>query len=115
MSLVDKQAQFAIHVALLILQARNLGFQVTFGEAYRPPETAQIYARDGRGIPNSLHTKRLAIDLNLFHGGIYLTQTEDYQKLGEYWKNLHPENRWGGDFQSRADANHFSREHEGVK
>lgn len=112
MSLVAKQAKFALMVADLIQYANAQGYQVTFGEAYRPPETARIYAEDGRGIPNSLHTRRLAIDLNLFLGGRYLTQTEDYRPLGEYWESLG--GSWGGRF-SRPDGNHFSLEHQGVR
>jgi len=114
MSLSQKQQKFARLVALLIQQANHQGFEVTLGEAYRPPEMAQIYAQDDRGIPNSLHTSRLAIDLNLFLNGRYLTQTEDYRPLGEWWVLQDPDCRWGGHFQSRADGSHFSLTHGGV-
>lgn len=124
MTLHEKQALFARLVAELIRTAEFRGYEVTFGEAYRPPETAALYAKQGRGIFNSNHTKRLAVDLNLFRDGHYLMATEDYRELGEWWKGEHELARWGGDFTYEApdgtikpkpDGNHFSLEHEGVK
>lgn len=64
-------------------------------------------ARTGKGIVNSYHTKKLAIDLNLFKDGKYLTSTESHRQFGEYWKTLDPECTWGGDFKN-SDGNHFS-------
>ena len=52
------------------------------------------------------------MDFNLFKDGKYLTATEDYTQLGEYWESLG--GCWGGRFSS-ADGNHFSLEHEGCK
>lgn len=112
MTLSEKQQKFALMVAALIQKANELGTPVTLGEAYRPPEVAQIYARDGRGIARSLHTSRLAIDLNLFRDGQYLSQTADYLPLGEWWESVG--GAWGGRF-AKADGNHFSLEHEGVR
>lgn len=115
MRLSEKQQIFAINVALLILEAGRRGYGVTFGETYRTPEQAKRNAAAGTGISNSLHTLRLAVDLNLFKGNSYLTSTESHRELGEYWKSLHPDNCWGGDFKKKADGNHYSMEHEGVK
>ena len=112
MTLGEKQRKFTLMVALLIVEAYRLGYTLTFGEAYRPPETAAAYALDGRGIANSLHTSRLAIDLNLFHNGKYLTESKDYLPLGEYWEGIG--GSWGGRF-SKPDGNHFSLEHGGVR
>jgi uncharacterized protein YcbK (DUF882 family) len=64
-SLQSKQSRFARMVAALIVKATELGYEVTFGEAYRTPEQAALNAKSGKGISNSLHTERLAIDLNL--------------------------------------------------
>lgn len=114
MSLSEKQKLFTCLVAKLIEFAYAQGYSLTFGEAWRPPETAAIYAKQGKGIKNSLHTKRLAVDFNLFKGDVYLTKSEDYRFLGEFWESLDPLCRWGG-FFSRPDGNHFSIEHEGVK
>lgn len=105
--LLDRQLAFAAAVPRLIEQAHRLGFGVTLGEAYRSPEEAKRLARAGLGIIDSLHTRRLALDLNLFKAGVYLTGSESYRALGRYWLSLSPDHRWGGDFR-RADGNHFS-------
>jgi hypothetical protein len=112
MTLGEKQRKFTLLAANLIQEAYRLGYQVTFGEAYRPPEVAERYAIEGRGIANSLHTSRLAIDLNLFRDGKYLTISNDYLPLGEFWETLG--GSWGGRF-SKPDGNHFSLEHNGVR
>ncbi|MEO0166595.1 MAG: M15 family metallopeptidase [candidate division WOR-3 bacterium] len=100
MTLREKQSLFVKLVAQLILWAYEQGYELTFGDAY---------AQSGHK-PNSNHYIRLAIDLNLFKDGKYLTQTEDHKLLGEYWESLHPLCRWGGRFR---DGNHYSLEHEG--
>ena len=112
MTLSEKQQKFALLVCSLIEWADKVGYKVTFGEAYRTPEQAALNVRKGTGISNSLHTIRLAIDLNLFKNGTYLTATEDYRLVGEYWESLDPECAWGGRFN---DGNHFSLMHEGVR
>lgn len=114
MTLIEKQGTFTNNVALLLLYAHSVGYTVTLGEAWRTPEQAALNAKKGTGIINSLHTKRLAIDLNLFHGEQWLLKKEDYALLARFWKSLHPLNRWGGDWQN-MDCPHFSMEHEGVK
>lgn len=114
MTLGEKQRRFAELVSRLITWAYDNGYELTFGEAYRTPEQAALNAAKGSGISNSLHTQRLAVDLNLFIGGEYITGTEQYRPLGEYWESLDPECAWGGRF-SRPDGNHFSLSHQGVK
>ena len=113
MTLREKQSIFARNVANLIEWCFLNGHEVTLGEAHRPEWVALEYAKQGKGSVNSLHIIRLAIDLMLFKDGEYLTQTEDYKRVGDAWKVLNSQNRWGGDFASRADGNHFSCEHEG--
>ena len=108
-----KQRLFTYYVALLIQEAYAQGFELTFGEAYRTPEQARLNAQRGTGISNSLHTHRLAIDLNLFKDGKYLTTSEDHRPLGEWWEKLDSDCRWGGRF-SRPDGNHYSLSHEGI-
>lgn len=103
MKLSEKQQQFAHMVALLILHAEQLGYRVTFGDAYRD-------SRCPYGSEVSLHRKRLAVDLNLFKDGTYLFATVDHQPLGEYWESIG--GTWGGRFN---DGNHYSLEYEGVK
>lgn len=110
MTLREKQSLFAMLVAQLLLEAHHRGYQVTFGEAYRSPEEAARLAKLGKGILASLHIQRLAIDLNLFKDGKYLTSTEAHRPLGEWWEALHELCRWGGRFK---DGNHYSLTHGG--
>lgn len=114
MTLGEKQRMFTRLVGKLITWAYDHGYELTFGEAYRTPEQAALNARTGSGIANSLHTQRLAIDLNLFQGGLYMTDSAVYKPLGVYWKTLDPAAAWGGDF-SKPDGNHFSIMNNGVK
>lgn len=117
-SLQEKQSRFSLAVANLILKAHELGYEVTLGEAWRSAEQAafrtRINAEKGIGIAASLHTQRLAIDINLFRNGRFLTETIDYKPLGVWWEQQCRECRWGGRFR-RADGNHFSFEHNGVQ
>jgi hypothetical protein len=109
-TLRQKQSLFAVLVAQLIQHATIEGYEVTFGDAYRSPEEAARLAKAGKGIATSLHTQRLAIDLNLFKGGIYLSSTEAHRPLGEWWERQHDLCRWGGRFR---DGNHYSLAHGG--
>lgn len=112
MTLREKQSLFVGLVSSLIRQAGTLGYDLTFGEAYRSPEEAARLAKLGLGIAKSLHTQRLAIDLNLFRDGVYLSSNDSHRPLGEWWEQQHPLCRWGGRFN---DGNHYSVEHEGRK
>ena len=80
--------------------------------------TAGDFARkDNRDhMPSSLHYDRLAADLNVFIFTVegtwdYIESYDEapgvWNRLGNYWKSLHPLCRWGGDFETR-DLNHFS-------
>jgi len=82
-------------VGLLIAYATELGYELSFGDAW---------AREGHA-PNSFHYKRLAIDLNLFQDGKYLTSTKAHEPLGIFWETLG--GTWGGRFKS-PDGNHYS-------
>jgi hypothetical protein len=108
------QEEFAQQVANLIKKAGSLGYGVTFGEAWRSPEQAKANAANGSGIANSLHTERLAIDLNLFKDGRYITDSEGHTDLGAWWKSLGPMYRWGGDFRKK-DFNHYSISPDGIR
>ncbi|MCW2257137.1 hypothetical protein M2263_003228 [Providencia alcalifaciens] len=110
MKLSEKQALFTVMIAQLIYWADEQGYRLTFGEAYRTPEQAEINAKNGKGIKNSLHTQRLAVDFNLFINGEYRPDTPSYKPLGEFWESIG--GTWGGRFN---DGNHFSLEHNGAK
>lgn len=115
MTLGERQRVFVRLVGELIQFAYAQGFELTFGEAYRTPEQSALNAKAGKGIANSLHGLRLAIDLNLFKDGVYLETSEAHRPLGEFWKSLHPDCCWGGDFTPRADGNHYSLTYGGIK
>lgn len=106
-TLRQKQSRFALAVSKLIQKADELGYQVTFGDAYRTAGQAMSNALSGTGIANSLHCERLAIDLNLFKDGRYITNDEGHAELGKWWCELHPDHRWGGNFR-KPDPNHYS-------
>ena len=108
--MLEKQAKFVRMISDIIKKSYDLGYQMTFAEAYRPPEVAALYAKEGRGIKNSLHCQRLAVDFNVFKDGKLLTDGKDFEDLGKYWESLG--GTWGGRFN---DGNHFSLEHMGVK
>jgi hypothetical protein len=111
-TLREQQALFVQLVGRLIGWAYLNGFELTFGEAWRTPEQALLNAKHGKGIANSLHIDRLAIDFNLFLDGKFLSDSANHKPLGTYWKSLHPLCRWGGDF---GDGNHYSMEWGGRK
>ena len=108
MTLVETQQQFCVHVSMLILHIVDTGFEVTIGEAFRTIEQQKIYVKSGKSKSmNSRHLMRLAIDLNLFSGGEYLTSREPYKDAAEFWEKLHPDNVAG--YSWGWDANHFER------
>lgn len=115
LTLIQKQKIFVKLVANLINYAYQMGYELTFGETYRPIQIAEVYERQNKGIKNSLHGLRLAIDLNLFKNNLLVTDTMGYEELGIYWESLSTDDCtacWGGRFN---DGNHFSIEHNGVK
>lgn len=117
----EKQRLFSSLLGRFLVWIYATGkYEVVGGEWQRTQQQANADASSGIGIIHSLHLLCLAIDLKLFVGGVYKTDSEDYRELGEYWKSLHPLCRWGGDFKAKdgtpkPDGNHFSIEHEGVK
>lgn len=103
-TLLQRQQRFAEMSAKLILKAIELGYQVTLGDAFRDPRVhGKFGERKAYGAPTSFHKLRLAIDLNLFRNGIFLSKTEDHKELGEWWESQG--GTWGGRFQ---DGNHYS-------
>ena len=110
MTLGQKQRIYTRLVGKLIAKAYSLGYELSFGEAWRPPVAVRHYASIGKGSLSSVHPDRLGIDLNLFRDGKYLRSTEAHRELGEWWEKQHPLCRWGGRFE-RKDGNHYSMAH----
>jgi hypothetical protein len=121
MKLSELQSIFAVNAALLILEINKRGFTCRFGEAWRTPEMAAMYAKEGTGIKHSLHCDRMAVDLLISKDGVWLTDTESYRFAGVYWCSLNTLNRWGGDWDGDGvpdpgenDGNHFECRREPV-
>lgn len=114
MSLGELQRSFSLAAAELIIEAYRRGYEVTLGDAYRDPRVfGAVGEKKGYGRRNSLHKNRLAIDLNLFKDGKYLTSTEDHRELGEWWEAKYPGTAsWGGHFN---DGNHYSFTYNGMR
>lgn len=108
-SLREKQSVFAKLVPRLIDKAFELGYEVTLGDAYRDPRVhgpmghKRSYSRS-----YSAHKIRMAVDLNLFKDGRYITDHEGHSEIGEWWEKQHEWARWGGRFD---DPNHYSFGH----
>lgn len=91
----------------LLQKAFEFGYEITLGDAYRDPRVTY-------GHPNSLHRSRLAIDLNLFHNGAYITDDTGHKELGAFWESIG--GTWGGRFKGAAcDPNHYSLGYGGMK
>ena len=101
MTLGNKQRKFTKMIAELILWAYDEGYEITLGHALRCQDCPV-------GREKSNHKVKLALDLNLFKDGIYLTSTTAHAPLGEKWESMG--GSWGGRFQ---DGNHYSLEHNG--
>ena len=94
MSLRNQQSEFVKAVGNLICYAYSLGYELTFGDTY----PGKFKHKKG-----SWHEKGLAIDINLFKDGKYLTKTPGHEPLGKYWESMG--GTWGG---HRGDGNHYS-------
>jgi len=110
----EKQELFMRLLPRLIDKAHELGFEIRGGDLFRD---ARVFGDIGEtrigayGHKNSAHKLKLAIDLNLFKDGIWQTETEQHEELGEWWEQQHELCRWGGRFN---DGNHYSIIHNGV-
>ena len=113
MKLGRKQELFARLLPKLLTKARQLGYEVRIGEVYRSPEEARRLAALGKGIVNSNHCRKLAVDLFLVVDSKVTWDCMHYDRLGEWWKRQHPLCRYGGDFRNR-DCVHYSLEHQGT-
>lgn len=99
MTLREKRCKFTHMIALLILHAEQLGYEISIDKVKGSTNNA-----------SSLHLDGLAADMNLYLFGQYLTKTEDHAALGEYWESIG--GSWGGRFE---DGNHYSLAHRGMR
>ncbi len=97
MTLGDRRRLFTLNFGLLIVWAVTHGYELAIDDAKRP-----------RTNSYSLHPDGLAVDLNLYIKRRYQRTTAAHRPLGQFWKSLHPYNRWGGDFKDNPDGNHYS-------
>jgi len=119
MRLSEKQAIFTCMVAefltaICACRVRK-GITVTLGEVHRTAYQQRRYVETGKSKTHlSKHLLKLAIDLNLFINGKYITDPEKYRFLGELWEEIG--GAWGGRFGVREkdysvkvgwDAGHF--------
>ena len=112
MNLSGEQNAFLLDVAKLIefIHNRDGGVLVTGGELFRTQEQEELYVKSGKSKTlYSNHLRRLAVDLNFIFNGILVNDTEALRPYGEFWESLSPENRWGGNFTTISDADHFER------
>lgn len=111
MTLRQQQVKFAQMTSALIAKAFELGYEVTLGDAYRDPRLhGEIGVKMGYGHPKSCHKLRLAIDLNLFRNGVFITDDKGHKELGEWWELQG--GSWGGRWK---DYNHYSLAWEGMR
>lgn len=105
---VERQQTFTLNVARLIIYINQQGYACTFGETLRTKEMAQIYARTSKGVLDSNHLYKLAVDLNLFdYDGKYVVDFKSYEQFGIYWEKLNAFNEWGGHWKHLVDSCHF--------
>ena len=101
MSLGTEQERFSLMVAKLITYAYTLGYKIRLGEGYNAAGTGHM--------KGSTRYVKLAIDINLFKDGVYLTDGADHSILHDYWDSL------GGAERIAKDLNHYSIAWQGVR
>ena len=101
----DRQSHMMYCVMVLLDEIFQRGYECTGGDLMRDKRVFGVVGESkGYGAPSSNHKQRLAIDINLFKDGVYLTDEEHHKQFGEYWESLDERNRWGGRYQ---DPNHY--------
>lgn len=108
-----KQSKFVICLAGLILDATKKGYELTIGDAYRDPRVhGEMGVKLGYSHPSSTHKQRLAVDFNVFKGGVLLEGSEAdkaHKELHEFWVSV------GGSPMIIGDSNHYSFEEGGIR
>lgn len=109
MGLRQRQSEFAQAVALLIQKVDELDMECTLGDCFRDSRVHGDFGiKKAYGRANSVHKLRMAIDLNLFIDGEYITDDRGHKQLGKWWEKTFREFDacWGGRFN--GDYNHYS-------
>ena len=123
MSRMEEQWAFLQDVAVLIQYIRDVGYKAVGGELMRSREEQQRKYDKGVSKPlpgESMHQFLRAIDIEFFdHSGKWIKMPtndeakkelkEKLQPFGDFWEALNSRNRWGGNFHSLFDFNHFER------
>lgn len=109
MGLGTEQKKFTYAIAKLIIFAYDeLGYKLTMGDAFRDPRVhGELGEKKSYSSANSNHKRRLALDVNLFIAGEYITDSHHpaWLKLHMVWSQL------GGAKMLENDANHFEWEY----
>lgn len=103
MSDLSAQQDFFDALCLWGTAIKSLGYRATFGDAFRDSRATFPYAE-----PGGFHSRRLAVDVNLFKDRKLLSTVKEWRECGELWVQYG--GTWGGNFKSgsRGDANHLS-------
>lgn len=110
MTVNDRQCDFALAEAKLVLFAASLGIRTKVKEWWRDIETQKIYVlKKVSKTLDSRHIDGLAVDLYIVITGNSILigpdslaeHKEMYRKLGVYWESLG--GRWGGRFVDHAE------------
>ncbi len=106
--LSNQQRFFTKLLAQFILWIDGQGYSCALREVQRTQLQADYNAKHGLGISKSLHLESLAVDLMIWSKeGLLLDDKAMMQKFGDKWENMSSLNRWGGNFSSMFDGNHF--------
>lgn len=113
MSLGNEQRRFTRLLADLVIYAYEIGYELTYGDAYRDKRMhGEVGEKKAYGHKNSCHKVRLAVDFNIFEDGKYLQGSEAtfaHNRLHDYWDQL------GGGKRIKHDLNHYSFEWQGMR
>lgn len=77
----------------------------------RTKAQALLNAHAGIGIVDSNHLYKLAVDLNLFKNGVYITDVKEYKQFADYWLTLNKNNEAGYYFKDKNGKQMFDSGH----
>lgn len=99
MTLREARIKFSGMISELMVWAKGYGYEVAYDEVTNHAGTGHM--------PSSLHYSGCAADLLIYKDGMYLEKGDEYRVLGDRWKEMDKDCRWGGDFTS-VDLDHYS-------